>query len=349
MGTNLGPLTTISTLPSQCYEENIAIAQNSDVDITYQLTIGPGQSSCYSSSTFPFISSYYSPGLCPSGYTWACSDRNTYSFGAITETTVTCCPSSPYSMACNTDTVESNWGVIALAGCTTTRSSVTISEALTSGLASSAFSAASLDPDTGNEILFGPIVNAYGIQVRWQPSDEAVLFPGASTAGTTTSDGGGGPASTSDPSSTPTADGPGDADGGGGGSISSGAIAGIAVGAAVAVVALLAAVAWIMWTKRRQRKQHRQSQMGEAGPGAGAGMGGDLPRNDSREQVTAASDPLMRHEMSSQSAASPRSELAAPMMQQQHQGNVMEYYHPEGPKPPPPRGEGHQGHVFELQ
>ena len=48
----------------------------------------PGFSECL--PTGWATSSYYSPGICPGGYTVACSSLN--SIGTITETVATCCP-----------------------------------------------------------------------------------------------------------------------------------------------------------------------------------------------------------------------------------------------------------------
>lgn len=58
----------------------------------YYLTAGPGVSTCFPSSRFPFSGSYYSPGRCPSGYYAACTRTGGNSVGDAIETTVTCCP-----------------------------------------------------------------------------------------------------------------------------------------------------------------------------------------------------------------------------------------------------------------
>jgi len=50
----------------------------------------PEQPSCFPSGFNPTTTAYFSPGLCPSGYTPACTELN--SAATITETVYTCCP-----------------------------------------------------------------------------------------------------------------------------------------------------------------------------------------------------------------------------------------------------------------
>ena len=53
--------------------------------------VGPMTSTCYPSGWTNASTTYYSPGVCPSGYTTACITGNTA--GSVTETVATCCPS----------------------------------------------------------------------------------------------------------------------------------------------------------------------------------------------------------------------------------------------------------------
>jgi hypothetical protein len=57
----------------------------------YYLIQGPpSQSNCFPGGYEPTSTAYYSPGICPQGYTPACSQANPT--GSVTVTTQTCCP-----------------------------------------------------------------------------------------------------------------------------------------------------------------------------------------------------------------------------------------------------------------
>ena len=62
----------------------------------YYLQGPPRTSDCLPENYDPVTTAYYSPGICPSGYTAACSYANT--LGSLTETTLTCCPRYEFSM-----------------------------------------------------------------------------------------------------------------------------------------------------------------------------------------------------------------------------------------------------------
>ncbi|KAI0827818.1 hypothetical protein F5Y06DRAFT_302425 [Hypoxylon sp. FL0890] len=245
---SIGPLTTTFTPPADCLSQGVGIARYSTAEsYNYYLTAGPSHSTCFPSSSFPVLSSYYSPGICPYGYSAACSYRNTYSFGSTTETTVTCCPTSLFSFDCNTKPVGTDWGVFA--DCTATTSDVTIVETIATAIPSSKFSTVSYD-SSGDAILNGSvIVNGYGIQVRWQSTDEALwsTSPRSTSSITSTI-----PSATSTASQTPlptaqihTAS----------SSLSTGAIVGACIGAIAGFAILVGIVIWIVQSKRKKRKE----------------------------------------------------------------------------------------------
>ncbi|KAI2472291.1 hypothetical protein F4781DRAFT_384045 [Annulohypoxylon bovei var. microspora] len=82
---NLGPLTTAySAGGTNC--ESIYLTNN---DVLVYGTIDASLSSCMPTSFVPWDGNYYSPGICPSGYTYACT-AGVGNGG----TAATCCPTS---------------------------------------------------------------------------------------------------------------------------------------------------------------------------------------------------------------------------------------------------------------
>lgn len=104
---NAGPLTTTFTAPASCatatglYQiwSSSSSSRSGDGEgatATYHYEQGPLASlaSCFPSgydAAATGAGAYYSPGLCPSGYTAACSSTGVVSATA-TETAFTCCP-----------------------------------------------------------------------------------------------------------------------------------------------------------------------------------------------------------------------------------------------------------------
>ncbi|OOF97950.1 hypothetical protein ASPCADRAFT_128132 [Aspergillus carbonarius ITEM 5010] len=83
--TALRPLTTTFVPPSSCINNLWLVSSSTKT----WMNLGPRNTAeCLPSSWE--ISSYYSPGLCPSGYRIAASD--TIYDGSVTETAATCCP-----------------------------------------------------------------------------------------------------------------------------------------------------------------------------------------------------------------------------------------------------------------
>lgn len=155
-----GSLTTTFTPPSACSSDFSRIYFVSS-DNGWYFAQGPvSLGSCFPSGFGGQESEFYSPGLCPSGYSTACSRLN--HIGSVTETIFTCCPTSlPYT--CRT-TVSGKPG--GFGGCKSELSSgttwtLTSVYVLTSG-------STSLVPTTTG--LVGA-VGAHSIQVRVQSTD----------------------------------------------------------------------------------------------------------------------------------------------------------------------------------
>lgn len=91
---NAGPLTTTFTAPSSCATATGLYQIWSSDSSSYHYEQGPlaTMAACFPSGYDSGAKQqYYSPGLCPSGYTAACSSTEVVSATA-TETAYTCCP-----------------------------------------------------------------------------------------------------------------------------------------------------------------------------------------------------------------------------------------------------------------
>ncbi|KAI1303825.1 hypothetical protein F5Y03DRAFT_359192 [Xylaria venustula] len=155
----VGSLTSEFTPPATCLGQGIQTFQYYISDQTHHsmhfnhyLTVGPGAAACFPSNKFPYSGSYYSPGRCPSGYSAACTTTGENSVDNAIETTVTCCPLIPYSFKCNTKPIGGDWG--AFTDCITSTSTLEVDQ----------------------NMVTNAVINAYGIEVRWQQTDEAILF-----------------------------------------------------------------------------------------------------------------------------------------------------------------------------
>ncbi|RYO83159.1 hypothetical protein DL764_009499 [Monosporascus ibericus] len=88
----IGALTTTFTPPAACATSTGLYLVDCGEDCSYHAKGPLETTSCYPDDYDPQISSgYYSPGICPSGYTEACSRAE--SMGTATEWAYTCCPS----------------------------------------------------------------------------------------------------------------------------------------------------------------------------------------------------------------------------------------------------------------
>jgi hypothetical protein len=86
---DLGALTTVFTPPSSCLASSALWWIYTGYNV-YQLQGPPDLQNCFPPSYVPNSTAYYSPGVCPSGYTTACTSFNTV--GTVTDTLYTCCP-----------------------------------------------------------------------------------------------------------------------------------------------------------------------------------------------------------------------------------------------------------------
>ncbi|KAI0177917.1 hypothetical protein BJ166DRAFT_35321 [Pestalotiopsis sp. NC0098] len=233
-GENLGPLTTTAALASSCAGELDKVYKvNTTPDGYYYLLNGPVDvGSCYPSSYAGVTTQYYSPApACPAGFTPACASIN--AVGTVSETAYTCCPTE-YDYSCQT-TASYDWEstlgcVMPVDSSSTTIWTVTeISSGSTSTVTSTGY--------------YGGM-NAYSIQVRFQATDLA-----AATTSQTSSIPAVTVTSSNAASSTSTA---GSTSSSG---LSTGTIAGVAVGAAVVVLGIIGAAAFLMIRKRKQQRQ----------------------------------------------------------------------------------------------
>ncbi|MCJ1261442.1 hypothetical protein MMC22_001306 [Lobaria immixta] len=192
-------------------------------------------SDCYPQGWTNTSTAFYSPGICPSGYTTACITAKTAN--TVTETLATCCPTS---WIC-----ASSGNIL---GCRSTI--IGAQSQLITMVETSNFSSIS----TIHTEIIGGNINAYGVQIRFQVTDLQHATATTSTATTTSSPGATTPPPTSTPTntsppsnSTPTNT-PSPTTG-----LSAGAKAGIGVGAALAVCIGLA----LLWLGLRRAKKRR--------------------------------------------------------------------------------------------
>ncbi|KAL1854845.1 hypothetical protein VTK73DRAFT_8682 [Phialemonium thermophilum] len=210
--------------------------------------LGPTTSSsaCFPSGFSPSSAAYYSPGVCPVGYTAACSDVN--GDGSDAETTATCCPEG-YS--CQTG---SDWPWYSTDKCSRAYpASITV--VITSS-----------QPGVGLVTLTnsGAGVNAFGLEIRYHSSDFATAAPTSTSDQTSSSSSAtlSTTSRTSEPSSNPR---------GGEGGLSSGVKAGIAVGVVAFVLLAFAGIFLFIWRARR-RPRTAITPRDEPQPGASAAV-----------------------------------------------------------------------------
>ncbi|KAI1780779.1 hypothetical protein F4818DRAFT_16740 [Hypoxylon cercidicola] len=232
---SLGALTTTFSPPADCIASSALYWVNT-VNTFYWLHGKPQQTSCFPDNYSPFQDQYYSPGICPSGYTRACESLSTLGADVIV-TQATCCPQGNYVCASTSSSYSYPWGPTL--GCmsvyrvdTETRFT-TIDGTLEGGESAG----------TPTSIRAPGTIMAYGIVIRnsQATTTESTASQTASdTLQTVTSSLASETASAGDTSS---------------GGLSSGAAAGIGVGVALGVLAIGGVALWMFWTRRRKRKQ----------------------------------------------------------------------------------------------
>lgn len=180
MMSNAGPLTTTFTAPSSCATA-AGLYQIWPANDSYYYEQGPLISStdCYPSGYSASPEQYYSPGLCPSGYTPACSSTGVVSSTA-TETAYTCCPTAAtYTCAGAADALTSS--SLPYFGCTTTFDQVLVLVSVT------AVSDGSTDLVQSTTEGAGEGLGANSIAVRFRSGDFSAASGAASTSASTVS------------------------------------------------------------------------------------------------------------------------------------------------------------------
>ena len=249
-GTRLGPLTTTFTLPPQC---TVAVAgpphawlgQSCGPSAVLDATsCWPPKDRAVPAPKNPLAGwGFYSPGIiCPAGHTSACSAtagaRGGFPFQfslAAQETAVGCCP---VGYKCTVQ--NSGWQTCLFdkENSSGEIQTVTCDEGKSVGLGVLTMPRATID-------VWAPL-----IQINFQPSD----LPAVSSSSTSTGQG-------------PPPTGPAGSETSG---VSTGAIAGIAVGAVVIILGILGAALFVWRRKRAQRREDGFSQF-DASPADGRG------------------------------------------------------------------------------
>ncbi|KAI0130880.1 hypothetical protein F4814DRAFT_147176 [Daldinia grandis] len=256
---SLGPLTTSFTPPADCVASSALYWVNT-ASTFYWLHGRPGQSSCFPDDYSPYQNQYYSPGVCPSGYTRACEYISTEE-DTIVATRATCCPQGNYECAPTSSSYSYPWGPTL--GCMSvyrvdTETTFTTIDGTLNG-----------DEEVGPlTSLFAPgTIMAYGVVIQNRPATTTAEETATGVSGSLSDNSA--PASETSPSTSTTTTAEAQPDSNGGAKLSAGAAAGIGIGAAFVVLALGAVVLWMFWTRRRKRRQEAaelQAQENTAGP-----------------------------------------------------------------------------------
>ncbi|KAJ5832881.1 hypothetical protein N7474_001192 [Penicillium riverlandense] len=244
------PLTTTFVPPSTCISDTYLASSGCTTGTCNGLwmNLGPGPQAtgaCLPSGYSPY--SYYSPGVCPSGYSIAYSSVGS---GENPETFATCCPSS-YTARTEIPASESGTAWYTYEQCYwQPTAGATIYEYTYYDLGSSWISATSTMDTSG-------MVNAYGVSIRFRDSpsttsatstsssgiaEETQGKPKAAAKSSSTFDGAfatGFNAANEHPNSSSSG-------------LSTGAKAGIGVGVAVAAVAVIAGLVWFCLVRKRR-------------------------------------------------------------------------------------------------
>lgn len=238
------PLTTIFNPAPQCFTDYYMYT--TQTTYTYYV-LGPPSTSLCQPSGWDSTLQYFSPGICPSGYSIACS--STISAGTVTETRATCCPTS---WACQVGGDSGLLPWLSTISCT-----ITADNAVTTRTRPITFI------NSGSTTIFpGTIdygLNALGVSIRYQSTDFASTTSSKATATPTLSNSAG--QTSSGQSRTPMSNGSGP-NAPHSTSLSTGAKAGI--GAGVGVAALLVLGIAIFFIARHRKRNG-------AGPGGAKG------------------------------------------------------------------------------
>ncbi|KAK3312354.1 hypothetical protein B0H66DRAFT_608623 [Apodospora peruviana] len=250
----IAPLTTTFTAPVSCASSTgihiVACDGGSGKGCVWwaEGPLVPAASDCYPRSYDPFLGNYYSPGICPSGYTPACTSRNT--LATLTETVYTCCPTAlGYTYNC-IGTPEFKWQ--SSLGCTVWLSGSEIAPSVSAALTfpSATFIAGQVTKLTSTERTEVGI-GAYGIEVHYQANEDfeiSITSAESSAEAQITST----TSSASKPSDTST---PPAATSG----LSTGAAAGIGVGVTLAAIIVFLGVGVMLWRKKKKTRNQNSN------------------------------------------------------------------------------------------
>jgi hypothetical protein len=158
---SIGKLTTTFTAPLSCASSTGIHIVGCGRDCIWWAEGPLNTRDCYPSDYTPYLSHYYSPGICPSGYTAACTSQ--HSLGRVTETVQTCCPTAlGYDYQC----VDPTWPWHSSLGCTVTFSDASLT--LSFPTVTSIRDGRTVVTSTARtEVGIG----AYGVEIRFQATD----------------------------------------------------------------------------------------------------------------------------------------------------------------------------------
>lgn len=235
---SVGALTTVFTPPASCFAStNIWQVWEPEETDWYELVGPPDASGCMPSGYEVATTAFFSPGICPSGFTAASS--NTATIADLTETTHVCCPTA-YDFTTQpterpTDLKPFMSSILCQSVWSST-DSITVTKTVLGDTATTVMEIAG--PTDG-------WLRANGIVVKFRSGD----FDSQTTASNTSS--------TSSGEQSITSSRGGDGGDGGGSGLSSGASIGI--GVSVGVIGLAAIVGLVWFLLRMRRKKQNQA------------------------------------------------------------------------------------------
>ncbi|KAI0542029.1 hypothetical protein GGR58DRAFT_334249, partial [Xylaria digitata] len=219
---------------------------NNGINEWIQYGVGAAASlPCLPSSFIPFDGCYYSPGLCPSGYTSACFAQISLPTRSESETQATCCPSS-YS--CRIDRGTDPFCCLSCFLGSSTFSVSSFSFSLNSAGETTQISAGTTTTVRENDCIraYGPVVHivAGDIQSTTSSTSSSSITSSSSVASRTSSRTATakGPTTTGDTKNTE--------------GLSAGASAGIGIGGGLAVILVVGFIIFFFRQRRRRLRGH---------------------------------------------------------------------------------------------
>ncbi|CAK7205758.1 hypothetical protein SEUCBS139899_008537 [Sporothrix eucalyptigena] len=194
----------------------------------FHLGVDSSTSNCFPSGWSDASTAYFSPGICPSGYTEACQSV------VNSETRATCCP---IGYQCQTET---NWPWYSTDRCTYVMSTSQVFVYTTSIIGKGEVVSTVTDAEG---------LNAFGVQIRYQSTDFVSSSSSSSSAQTGSNTGSGG-SNASPTGSNSSGDNNGTSSGSSSG-LSTGAKAGIGIGVALGVLAFVGVAIFLIIRNRR--------------------------------------------------------------------------------------------------